>query len=141
MAHSHSSLNEPIVVGPEIEPAQISRYLQRCEKNHDHSRLDDNRLYHTRIEISLIDTCESRIVRGSSLDRYFALSYVWGEVPMFKTTMSNRSSLEEPGSLTKIMDGIPRIIQDSITLVLALGERYLWVDSLVRTPSRCNVNA
>jgi hypothetical protein len=46
---------------------------------------------------------------------------------MFKTTMSNRSSLEEPGSLTKVIGELLRIIQDSITLGTALGERYLWV--------------
>ncbi|KAH8753194.1 hypothetical protein F5882DRAFT_308772 [Hyaloscypha sp. PMI_1271] len=45
---------------------------------------------------------------------------------MFKTTMSNRSSLEEPGSLTKVIGELLRIIQDSITLGTALGERYLW---------------
>jgi hypothetical protein len=51
---------------------------------------------------------------------------------MFKTTMSNRSSLEKPGSLTKSMDKLPKIIQDSITLVTALGEPNLWVDSLAK---------
>lgn len=58
---------------------------------------------------------------------------------MCKTTMSKRSSLEEPGSLTKIMDELPRIIQDSITLVSTLGGRELWVDNLIKTPSRYNV--
>jgi hypothetical protein len=44
---------------------------------------------------------------------------------MLETTMSNRSSLEKSGSLTKIMGDLSRIIRDSITLVTALGERYL----------------
>jgi hypothetical protein len=48
---------------------------------------------------------------------------------MFKTTMSNKSPFEKPGSLTKIMDDLPRVILDSITLVIGLGEPYLWVDS------------
>jgi hypothetical protein len=114
-----------------IEPAQICGYLQRCEEGHNHSRLDDNRLYHTPINLTLIDVTEGRLVRGSSRDRYFALSYVWGNVPIFQTTMSNRSTLEEPGSLTNVTEKIPKTIQDSITLMQVMGERYLWVDSLV----------
>ena len=72
------------MVPRKIEPAQICGYLQRCEEGYNHSRLDDNRLYHTRINLILIDVIEGRLVRGSSRDRYFALSYVWGDVPMFK---------------------------------------------------------
>src|SRR5882757_3904476 len=83
MLDNHSSLNE-LTVGPEIEPAHMSRYPKRCEKNHDHSRLDDNRLYYTPTEITLIDTSDSRLARGSSRDRYSALSYVWEEFRCLK---------------------------------------------------------
>jgi hypothetical protein len=116
---------------PNMNPALIRGWLQDCEKDHDHSRLSDCRIYKTPIDITLIDISESRLLRASSRDRYLALSYVWGEVSMFQTTMSNRSSLEEPGSLIKVIEEIPQVIQDSMALVSALGERYLWIDCLV----------
>jgi hypothetical protein len=128
----HRGFDKPdLKVCPRIEPAEIFGYLQCCENSHDHSRLKDNRLYHTPIDLTFISVPEGRLVRGSSRDRYFALSYVWGGISMFQTTMSNRSSLEEPGSLTRIMEKIPATIQDSIILLQTMGERYLWVDSLV----------
>lgn len=116
-----------------VDPALIREWLHCCEKDHDHSRLRDSRLYQTPIDITLVDTAEHRLVRASSRNRYLALSYVWGKVPMFQTTISNRLSLEEPGSLLKIIEEIPRVIQDSMAFVSALGERYLWVDCLVRS--------
>lgn len=128
----YHGFDKPGVKGcPKMEPAEICGYLQRCENSHDHSRLKDNRLYHTPIDLTFISVPEGRLVRGSSRDRYFALSYVWGGISMFQTTMSNKSSLEEPGSLTSIMEKIPATIQDSIALMQTMGERYLWVDSLV----------
>ena len=128
----HHGFDKPDVkLCPKMEPAEICGYLQRCENSHDHSRLKDNRLYHTPIDLTFISVPEGRLVRGSSRDRYFALSYVWGGISMFQTTMSNRSSFEKPGSLTSIMEEIPATIQDSIALMQRMGERYLWVDSLV----------
>jgi hypothetical protein len=129
----------PSGVQPRISPAQICFFLQQCEKYHDHSRLDDSRLYNTPITITLVDVVESRLVTGSSRDRYFALSYVWGELSMFQATMTNKPLLEIPGSLNKFAKEIPKLIQDAISFVLAMGERYLWVDSLVGIPPRFTV--
>jgi hypothetical protein len=50
---------------------------------------------------------------------------------MFQTTMSNRISLEVPGSLLNVIEEIPQVNQDSMALVSALGERHLCVDCLV----------
>lgn len=118
-------------IWPVIEPARICSVLRRCERDHDHFRLKDNRLYNTPLTITLIDVVESKLVTRCSRDRYLALSYVWGNVSMFQTTKSSRPSLGEPGALTKLKKDIPRLIRDSMSLVLAMGERYLWVDSLV----------
>jgi hypothetical protein len=76
-----------------MEPTEICVYLQRCENSHNHSRLQDNRLYHTPIDLTFISVPEGRLVRGSSRDKYFALSYVWGGRSIFQTTTSNRSIL------------------------------------------------
>jgi hypothetical protein len=68
----------------------------------------------------------------SSPITYVALSYVWGDVPMFKTKRSNIEVLLQPGALYNKGNGIvlPDTIRDAIHLVKALGERYLWVDCL-----------
>jgi hypothetical protein len=63
--------------------------------------------------------------------RYIALSYTWGKVtPPFQTKTDNIRNLLVSGGLRKWMNDIPRTIRDAINLVVDLGERYLWVDSL-----------
>lgn len=57
---------------------------------------------------------------------YLALSYVWGEDQIHKTTRSNLSTYErgiEPSLL-------PATIRDAIRVTHMLGFRWLWVDSL-----------
>jgi Heterokaryon incompatibility protein (HET) len=34
------------------------------------------------------------------------------------------------GALGKVSDGLPRVIQNTISLLRVLGERYVWTDSL-----------
>src|SRR5207248_1329284 len=63
--------------------------------------------------------------------RYVALSYTWGKDHWFFTTKKdNIRSLLEPGGLRKLESDLPRSIRESIDLVQALGERYIWVDAL-----------
>lgn len=47
-----------------------------------------------------------------------------------RAAKANRNKLLVPGSLDDAWDGLPRTIQDAITLVQRLGARYLWVDAL-----------
>ncbi|KAI4954356.1 hypothetical protein J4E91_002069 [Alternaria rosae] len=72
------------------------------------------------------------IIPTSSPISYVALSYVWGDVPMFKAKSSNIKSLLQPGALYDKDNGmiLPDTVRDAIYLVEALGERYLWVDCL-----------
>jgi hypothetical protein len=64
--------------------------------------------------------CVKRIIVPAPLDCvYIALSYVWG---------TNQACPSLEGRL-------PQTIEDSITTVLHLGYRYLWVDRYVRERS------
>jgi hypothetical protein len=76
----------------------------------------------------LIDVHRQCIVRASPVDRYVALSYVWGRTTSSCAKRANILELQEDNSL--LSDGIvvPRTIQDVIALVRILGETYLWVD-------------
>ncbi|KAH8892717.1 HET-domain-containing protein [Thozetella sp. PMI_491] len=64
--------------------------------------------------------------------RYVALSYTWGRVPMLKLKYRNLSSLMQEGGLRRAFSMIPRTVLDAMEVVLAMGERYLWVDALCK---------
>ncbi|KAF8134253.1 heterokaryon incompatibility protein-domain-containing protein [Boletus edulis] len=68
------------------------------------------------------------LVDTPSRCRYVALSYVWGTAPVFTHLTENTQDLRKTGSLRSLP--IPATIRDAIALVYAIGERYLWVDSL-----------
>jgi hypothetical protein len=68
-------------------------------------------------------------VQGSSQERYFALSYVWGGALQVQTTLSNIQELQKPGAFLKI-NQLPKTLQDAITLTRNLGCRYIWIDAV-----------
>ena len=67
-------------------------------------------------KMKVIDCAERRVVPAPLDCVYIALSYVWG-------TNQACPSFDEK---------LPQTIEDSITTVLYLGYRYLWVDRYVR---------
>ncbi|RYP74902.1 hypothetical protein DL769_003908 [Monosporascus sp. CRB-8-3] len=79
------------------------------------------------IDIFLVDVRDHCLVRTTSAERYFALSYVWGDAQMPKTLRANLAARMRPGSLPQ---ALPATIRDAMTLVRGLGERYLWTDVL-----------
>jgi hypothetical protein len=78
----------------------------------------------------LIDVSQNSLVDVQVLRQYVALSYIWGAVPNFRLTTSNRNQLLLQGSIDKIWGMFPRTIQDAITLVRKLELYCLWVDAL-----------
>jgi hypothetical protein len=70
------------------------------------------------------------LVSGYRKYRYFALSYVWGDMVTFQTLKSNLSELEEDGSILRMRNNFPQVINDAISVVSVLQERFLWVDAL-----------
>jgi hypothetical protein len=79
--------------------------------------------------------CDKQLTRQTSDFHAYAvrcLSYVWGNVPMFKTKRRNFEDLQQPGVLCQLEQGITiaDTIRDAMYLVGALGEQYPWVDSL-----------
>ncbi|KAN0096735.1 HET domain containing protein [Hyaloscypha variabilis] len=80
----------------------------------------------------LIDTHEMCLTKSEGTETYVALSYVWGVVPMLKTTIANLHSLQQPGVLAHAIAKlqIPLTIVNAIYITQKLGMRYLWVDAL-----------
>jgi hypothetical protein len=105
----------------------IRKWLNTCEEHHGPGC---NLESYSPTNIRLLDTKRMCLVSGSQKHRYFALSYVWGNMVTFQTIKSNLSELEEQGSILRLRDKFPQVINDAISLVSALEERFLWVDAL-----------
>ncbi|KAF7510751.1 hypothetical protein GJ744_006117 [Endocarpon pusillum] len=78
----------------------------------------------------LIDVRKECVVSRPWQSRYLALSYVWGGIEQLRLERHSIDALKVPRSLQKLRDDIPKTIQDAITFVYLIGEKYLWVDVL-----------
>ena len=81
---------------------------------------------------TVVDVVDMCLVMPSNPIAYVALSYVWGGdgENSFLTKVDNVEELKVPGAFKARWAEIPATIQDAITVMQRLGERYLWVDSL-----------
>lgn len=108
----------------------VKSWLRECDNNHssacNHPRLGNRA--NTEISLIFIDVQDECLVSSSSHAKYFALSYVWGQVDMSKTFKSNYNERMKPQSLATI--SFPKTIKDAMAFVRLLDERYLWVDAL-----------
>jgi hypothetical protein len=78
----------------------------------------------------LVDVMEQCIVPQSVRSRYIALSYVWGSNPLYSTRKCEVDFLRQRGALRMRRETLSLTIRDAMDLVEAVGERFLWVDSL-----------
>ncbi|XTI93743.1 HET-domain-containing protein [Cenococcum geophilum] len=115
-----------------LDTGLICSWIKDCENSHHQCSLFRSGLSTANQThgLLLIDTVEGNLIDADMSYRYVALSYVWGGVKVYETTKSTLSHLRSPGALRRLNSLLPEVVQDSITLVLQLGERYLWVDSL-----------
>lgn len=121
--------------------SHLEGWIQSCNENHgDQCQVEPiaGRPPH-HIPDWVIDTEDGCIVRGCSVQRYAALSYVWGSGAGWRSATEDRLILRKdnladfcrPGFLrSHILGRLPVIIQDAIGFVRLSGLRYLWVDSL-----------
>jgi hypothetical protein len=114
-----------------VNPHQIQFWIRDCEENHGGRCNDADHQSATPVtELRLIDVVDLCIVTAPAQARYFSLSYVWGGVQQMQLTIENCQELSVPGALQQYWSTIPATIQDAVQFVIALKERYLWVDSL-----------
>ncbi|KAM5361880.1 hypothetical protein ACJZ2D_012825 [Fusarium nematophilum] len=107
----------------------VQSWLKNCDHNHgtacNHPR---SKTRVKKLPMTFIDVIQQCLVPASSDVKYFALSYVWGQVDMSKTLKSNYHMRRLPLSLAAAP--FPRTIKDAMALVRSLGERFLWVDAI-----------
>ncbi|KAF5599432.1 hypothetical protein FPANT_3409 [Fusarium pseudoanthophilum] len=121
--------------GPVVETPRISRWISACEQLHRSkcampTSIPFAEAYPGLRVLRLIDIEDNCIVESTSLEKYIALSYVWGGASNFRLTKANRTALLMPGSLREVFAMLPNTINDAIDLASLLGCRYLWVDAL-----------
>jgi len=117
-----------------VNVAQLSTWEEYCSQVHgEMCQLPThlNEKFSIRPDL-LIDTHEMCLTKSEGTENYVALSYVWGNAPVLKTTIENLPSLQQPGALAHAVTNlqIPLTIAHTISLAQKLGMRYLWVDSL-----------
>ncbi|KAF4466688.1 hypothetical protein FALBO_6453 [Fusarium albosuccineum] len=125
---------EPWIM-PVVDAARILRWISSCEQLHSSAcavptDLTFAKAFRGLHLLCLLDVEANCLVERTSLEKYVALSYVWGAVSNFRLTKANRPALLKPGSLKRVFDMLPNTIKDAIVFVRRLGCRYLWVDAL-----------
>ena len=112
---------------PEVDIQLIKQWMQSCKSRHDTCHfpvLETSRDQNIR----LIDVQELRVISATLVEKYVALSYVWGPATKPSLTQETLAQCSSPGGLKDLI--IPRTISDAMQLVRYIGTRYLWVDTL-----------
>lgn len=106
-------------------------WLEDCTsligKHKDCGRSDDAPLMPTRVIDVGLDNTEPRLhlSRPGEKSHWVALSHCWGNVTPIKTT-----TLTMEKFVKKLPNDPPKTFADAIFVTRALGQRYLWIDSL-----------
>ena len=101
------------------------KWKELCCK--EHQGICDASADLTEFSLRLIDVEKRLIVNDCRNVSFVALSYVRGENKKPCLTQSTKSAFQREGSLNE--NNLPATIYDAFKVTLALGERYLWVDS------------
>lgn len=122
-------------VRSKIDIQLLKRWMQSCENSHgDQCNEPTGEITKSLPSpfFMVVDVKNMCLSAPSTPYRYITLSYVWGGKGQnsFLTTNSNVGHLRRNRALMDFWNLLPRTVQDAITLVQELGERYLWIDSL-----------
>jgi hypothetical protein len=78
--------------------------------------------------IRLIEVKQECIVELTENVEWVALSYLWGKSNNLTLEKESLDQFKKPGFLSR--DRVPKTIYDAMILTAAIGEKYLWVDSI-----------
>ena len=118
------------VVGEDVDLASLRFWLKTCTEGHKECKRDYwHKVLPPPQNLRVIDVQKSRVIPAKEGWRYIALSYVWGGPQKFMLLKENVADWALPGKMPKTGE-LPNTIRDAVTLVGAIGERYLWIDSL-----------
>ena len=129
---SSATLNKPMMnpFSSKDEVVSIKRLnslLETCRRHHPtcHRAVSVADQSSKPTQVILLDVTERRIVQADTRTRYVALSYVWDLIDR-----EGYQGFKEGFKEGSVVPELPCIMEDSITVVKGLGERYLWIDLL-----------
>ncbi|KAI9774021.1 MAG: hypothetical protein M1839_001905 [Geoglossum umbratile] len=116
----------------------LRSWIEKCTTHHgDRCNRKTNQQV-TEFDIVLIEVSSRQLVRRSLTDRFVALSYVWGKgtelrLKSFDTGNGHSSdalktSRRNQPDRSRLPKRVPQTVEDAITFVQWLGEKYLWID-------------
>ncbi|RGP61388.1 heterokaryon incompatibility [Fusarium longipes] len=116
-----------------IDMDRVKEWPSRCEQLHGekcNETIGNVPAFTPRLLIDVIQGCV--VICREVRPRFLTLSYTWGDTKNFRTTRSNFDEMQKPGVLTSdnVAMQLPATILNAIELTKALGEKWLWVDSL-----------
>ncbi|KAI1370428.1 HET-domain-containing protein [Hypoxylon crocopeplum] len=116
-----------------IRPRNIDYRLLRRWKEcciADHSGTCDQTFMTNNVEsLRFVDVVDRCIVeRSPGNAKWVALSYCWGRPQLHALQTARLHDYQKPGSLTD--DVVPKGIADAMSITRAIGERFIWIDSL-----------
>ncbi|MCJ1384570.1 hypothetical protein MMC17_007687 [Xylographa soralifera] len=123
---------------PQVDVAVLRHWLSNCEDSHVEPYYmwrSSTGEPHNVEGMNLIDVDRRCVTRAPPRARYVALSYVWGppSLQSFQALKSKFIRSEDQVWEMVLPPKLPNTIEDTIQVVQAMGERFLWIDSLCIT--------
>ena len=120
---------------PQVDVAVLRHWLRTCEENHTepyHMWRSSTGEPHIVEGMNLIDVGRRCVIRAPPRARYIALSYVWGPASLqsFQALKSKFVHSADQVWEMALPPKLPNTIEDTIQVVRAMGEQFLWLDSL-----------
>ncbi|KAI2618027.1 HET-domain-containing protein [Hypomontagnella submonticulosa] len=111
-----------------IDYRLLSRWKECCIAEHS-GTCDQTFMTNSVESIRFVDVVDRCIVKRSPDNiKWVALSYCWGGPQLHALQTARLNSYQKQGSLTD--DILPKGIADAMSVTHALGERFIWIDSL-----------
>lgn len=132
---SDRTAGECCMIKPLLDTERIRQWLNICMLEHKHleksvvSSVQDG----TFTLLKLIDAQCMKIVPASRIAAYAALSYTWGSNHPSNMDIPNKADVPTNANrnfeaVYRLPRSLPRVVEDAIRLIKALGIRYLWID-------------
>lgn len=122
-------------IGAQVDISRVKNWISLCSTSHRGTCAEKPArpfvsIYPGLDNLRLLDLEQDCLIETRVMQRYAALSYVWGGVSSMRLTTANKAQLLLPGSIKKVKSLLPLTLRDALLLTQRLGIRYLWIDSL-----------
>jgi hypothetical protein len=122
----------------QINITTVKSWLSECSQTHHNCVRRGRRIAQKSYRLRLVDVINNEVIRPWRACRYVALSYVWGDKKQYRAQRADLVCCDKThdcGSMGRPIipidrSKISRTVRDAMDLVEAVGERYLWVDTL-----------